>query len=196
MRKKEREHYLKSIFMLNHSEHVENEDIFYIITKKIDKIKKDLKDLVKEGYIHPNISNPALTEKGLEIAKRLYRKHELFEDFFKNVLKVSHKEAHKLSDALEHVDSKEVEKKINEILNIRKFVPLIFLRRGDKGYFVRIEGGKKVTRRLCELGLVGNVEILVKEEAQTHGPMKISVRNSDLMLGYGEAKKVIVEVTN
>ena len=196
MRKKEREHYLKAIFILWHAKHVENEDLYFILSKKQDQIIQDLDQLKKDGFIYLDDSFPSLTVKGLEIAKKLYRSHELYEDFFKNILKISHKEAHKLSDALEHVSSKEFETKIHDLFTIKKFIPLTFLKRGEKGRFIRIDGGRTVTRRLSELGIIGDVEILVKEDAPTGGPIKISVRNSDLMIGYGEAKKIIVEVIN
>lgn len=126
----------------------------------------------------------------------MYRKHELFEDFFKYIMKLSHKEAHKLSDILEHVSSEEFETKVNELFKLKKIVPLTFLKRGDKGKLVKINGGRGITRRLNELGIVGDVEILVKEEAPLHGPIKISVRNSDIILGYGQAKKILVELLN
>ncbi len=164
------------------------------MSKTQEEIFEDLMQLSNDGYIQFIHSNPILTDKGLEIAKKIYRKHELFENFFKFVMKMNDNESHKLSDILEHTISDKFETKIRKFLKIRKVVPLIFLKKGEKGRLVRIDGGRVVTRRLNELGIVGNVEILVKEEAPLRGPMKIQVRNSNIILGYGEAKKIIVEI--
>jgi len=75
-----------------------------------------------------------------------------------NPLKISHKEAHNLSDILEHVSSKELETKLQGLLKTKKIVPLTFLKRGEKGKFVSINGGRGVTRRLNELGKLENLK--------------------------------------
>ena len=193
LRKRKIQHYLKSIYSLNHIKYVENEDIAFIMDKNQDEIKRDIFELINSGYVK-NHHKPTLTKKGMEIARKMYRKHELFESFFETILRVSHKEAHKLSDALEHVESEEAEEKIKKILKIRKIVPLSFLKTNQKCKLVQIKGGRGIHRRLNELGIIGNVEIIVKQEASVNGPMKINVRNSNLLIGYNQSKRIFVEV--
>lgn len=57
----------------------------------------------------------------------------------------------------------------------------------------RFNGGKEVVKRLLVLGLTIGAEVIVLQN-YGNGPIIISVKDSRLALGRGEAKKVMVEV--
>ncbi len=57
----------------------------------------------------------------------------------------------------------------------------------------RFNGGKEVVKRLLVLGLTIGAEVIVLQN-YGNGPIIISVKDSRLALGRGEAKKVLVEV--
>lgn len=198
MKKKTLEDYLKIIYILAlDRKKIENEDLALILGTEYSKVKKNINELLKKGYITYDNRKLSLTDKGLDVANEVYKKHELFEDFLKKILKISHIEAHKFSEILEHISSDEIETKINQLLeeynSTNRIVPLTFLKNGQSGKLVRIEGGYGLTSRLYELGVCGNCEIKVLEGGSARGPIKIKVRESELMLGYGQARRIFVE---
>lgn len=62
----------------------------------------------------------SLTEKGLAEAKRVYTKHHILEDFFKNVLGISPDEANENACKIEHIISENVLSKIEKFSNFYK----------------------------------------------------------------------------
>jgi len=59
-----------------------------------------------------------------------------------------------------------------------------------------IEGGWGIRQRLLQLGInIGDV-IQVKREGAFGGPILISSKNSNIAIGRGMAKKIIVEVVD
>ena len=198
MKHKTLEDYLKIIYILSlDKKKIENEDIALVLETEQSIVKKNLDELIKKGYINYENHEFKLTDKGLEVAKKVYERHELFEDMFKKILKIGHQVAHIYSDLLEHVPSHATDKRLGHILRHydywKRIVPLTFLKKGKKARLVRIEGGYGITHRLSELGLCGNCEIEVLETSSHIGPMKIKVRGSELMIGYGQAKRILVE---
>ena len=198
MKKKTLEDYLKILYISNlDRKKIENEDLALILETEYSKVKKNINELLKKGYISFDNRKLTLTNKGLDVANKIYKKHQLFEDFFKKILKISHIEAHKFSEILEHLSSDEIETKIRQLLkeynSAKRIIPLTFLKKGQSGKLARIAGGYGLTSRLYELGLCGNCEIKVLEGSSARGPIKIKVRESELMLGYGQAKRIFVE---
>ncbi len=62
---------------------------------------------------------------------------------------------------------------------------------GDRVKVIEIDGGRKVTNRLMELGIIEGVLLDVVNCGG--GPLIITVGNSRFALGQGIAKKIIVE---
>ncbi|MFX1451832.1 MAG: DtxR family transcriptional regulator [Promethearchaeota archaeon] len=198
MKHKILEDYLKIIYILSlDKKKIENEDIALILETEQSIVKKNLEELIKRGYINYENYEFKLTDKGLEVAKNVYKRHELFEDVFKKILKIGHQVAHIYSDVLEHISNHATDKRLEHILRHydywKRIVPLTFLKKGDKARLVRIDGGYGITHRLSELGLCGNCMIEVLESSSHIGPVKIKVRGSELMIGYGQAKRILVE---
>jgi len=200
MKKKILEDYLKTIYILSlDRKKIENEDIALILETEQSEVQKNIDELIRKGYILYDDENHRfdLTDKGLEIAKKTYKKHELFEDFFKKIINIGHNVAHVYSDVLEHLSDESTEKKFEDILKYydhrRNIVPITFLEKGDVARLVRIERDYCSSCKLYELGLCGNCEIKVLEESSQKGPMKIKVRGSELSIDYEQAKNIFVE---
>ncbi|MHA1380484.1 MAG: metal-dependent transcriptional regulator [Candidatus Helarchaeota archaeon] len=200
MKRKTLEDYLKIIYILSlDQKKIENEDIALLLETEQSEVKKNIDELLKNGYITYNKDKYRffLTDKGLTIAKKIYQKHEMFEDFFKKIISLGHDAAHIYSDILEHISDDFTEKKFGQILQHydywRKVMPLIFLKKGEIGRLVRIKRDFCSVCRLYELGLCGNCEIQVLESSSQKGPMKISVRGSELVIDYNQAKNILVE---
>jgi len=69
--------------------------------------------------------------------------------------------------------------------------PLSNIRRGETVQLVRIEAGRRLTRRLTELGLTPGVTIQVLHV--NGGPILIAVRGTRLAIGRGMADKILVK---
>lgn len=70
---------------------------------------------------------------------------------------------------------------------------LVDLKNGEMGRVVFIRGGYKMIRRLLDMGITPNATIKVIKIAPFRGPVEISVRGSNLALGYSVAANVFVE---
>lgn len=76
---------------------------------------------------------------------------------------------------------------------IEEIVPLSILTEGERGRIVYIYGGRGLIRRLADMGLTPGVEVVVLRKALLNGPVEISVRGTNLALGYGVAKRVFIK---
>lgn len=74
-----------------------------------------------------------------------------------------------------------------------KTIPLIDLKKGQKGIIVSIRGGRRVTQRLIDMGLTPGTEIKLLRNGRLC-PIEISVRGSKLAIGCGVAAKILVKV--
>ncbi len=68
------------------------------------------------------------------------------------------------------------------------------MKSGEKGTVVEISGGKGLVRRLEALGIVPGAEITKISEQIMHGPVVIRTGNTQIAIGYGMARRVVVEV--
>jgi Fe2+ transport system protein FeoA len=67
------------------------------------------------------------------------------------------------------------------------------LKQGQKGIIFSIVGGRRITQRLIDMGLTPGTEIKMLRKGRW-GPVEISIRGSNLALGYGIARKILVKV--
>lgn len=70
--------------------------------------------------------------------------------------------------------------------------PLSSIRSGESVQLAYIDAGRRLTRRLTELGLTPGVTIQVIHV--NGGPMLIAVRGARLAIGKGMAEKILVSV--
>jgi Fe2+ transport system protein FeoA len=61
---------------------------------------------------------------------------------------------------------------------------------GQNLRLINVHGGKRMMRRLAELGLTPGVEMMIIQDSG--GPILVSVRNSRIALGRGIAHKLDV----
>jgi ferrous iron transport protein B len=73
-------------------------------------------------------------------------------------------------------------------------VNLAMMKPGEKGKVVEILGGKGLVNRLEGLGIIPGTEVTKVSEQILHGPVVIKIGNTQVAIGYGMARKVMVSV--
>lgn len=73
----------------------------------------------------------------------------------------------------------------------KEILPLSDAKIGDRVRVLEIDGGRKVTNRLMELGIMEGVTIDIVNNAG--GPLILTVGNSRFALGQGIARKIKAE---
>ena len=76
---------------------------------------------------------------------------------------------------------------------MRQHVPLAMVSPGGVVTVVGVRAGWGLARRLADMGLVPGTTLRVIN-SQMPGPIIIEIRGSRLVLGYGIAQKILVEV--
>ena len=74
-------------------------------------------------------------------------------------------------------------------------ISLVEMRTGEKGKVVGIQGGYGMTRRLEALGIREGKEIKKLSAQLMRGPVVIQVSNTRVAIGFGMARRIIVEVS-
>lgn len=118
MEQKTTQDYLKAIYGL-----ARNGDLVSTteISQKLDvapaSVTEMLKKLAQDGYIkHSPYHGSTLTEKGLQEAQRITRKHRLLETFLSDVLHIGKDRVHKEACQMEHALSDEAEESLCRLL--------------------------------------------------------------------------------
>lgn len=197
------ENYIKMIYILAQDKYITIKDLIEILEK--DQVNGEVKDmldsLTNKNLISIDDLGIILTGKGLELAKKTYQKHELFESFLRRTLELDEDQAHEESERLEHYISDELVNKLQAYLEKsgdfsekNTLVPLTWLKEGQQGKVHSINGGWRVVQRLSHLGLTKGTPVHIIRTSPFGGPLEIGVRGSYYVLGYGVAGKVMIEV--
>ena len=72
-------------------------------------------------------------------------------------------------------------------------MPLAMVRPGEMATIVDARAGRGLSKRLADMGLVPGTSLKVINN-QMPGPIIVEVRGSRLVLGYGVAQKIVVEI--
>lgn len=64
---------------------------------------------------------------------------------------------------------------------------------GQKGTVYRVDGEKKIRRRLFDMGVTPGAKIFLRKVAPLGDPIEITIRNYELSLRKSEASCVFVE---
>jgi ferrous iron transport protein A len=72
-------------------------------------------------------------------------------------------------------------------------VNLTMMKAGTVGTVVRIDGGQALIKRLSDLGIRPGVKIIKKSSQLMRGPVTMAIGNSQVAIGFGMAKKIILE---
>jgi ferrous iron transport protein A len=78
--------------------------------------------------------------------------------------------------------------------NEKKQQSLTELEDGQTAVIVTVLGGKMLTKRLADLGITSGTEIKIIRKTLFSGPVQVEVAGSRLVLGWGLASKVMVEL--
>lgn len=70
------------------------------------------------------------------------------------------------------------------------------LEEGETGVVVDIQGGYGLTRRLESLGIRVGKNVTKVSSQLMRGPVTIKVDNSQVAIGFGMARKILVEIEN
>ena len=73
-------------------------------------------------------------------------------------------------------------------------VDLTQLQEGESGVVVNIHGGYGLVRRLESLGIRVGKKVTKVSSQLMRGPITVRIDNSQIALGFGMAKKIIVRV--
>lgn len=73
-------------------------------------------------------------------------------------------------------------------------VDLTQLQEGESGVVVNIHGGHGLVRRLESLGIRVGKKVTKVSSQLMRGPITVKIDNSQVALGFGMAKKIIVRV--
>ena len=66
---------------------------------------------------------------------------------------------------------------------------------GEEGIVINVEGEGKIKRRLFDMGVTPNTEIILRKYAPLGDPIEVTIRGYELTLRKDEANKILMEVT-
>jgi len=207
MEQKTREDYLRALYEIYERLDDKKSGIKSVeLAKKLGVSKPTASEVLKKldegGYLSAEPYSPIfLTHKGLREGKRLIHAHRVIEVFLAKVLKYSPRKVENETHKLEHAFSKESVEKLDEFLEHPTTCPhgekihesLNQLKIGETALICEIAGGQGAKQRLTDMGLTIGTKIKVKTCAPFGGPVCIEVKGSQLAIGHGLARKVLVD---
>ena len=118
MEQKSTQDYLKTVYRLSkNGELASTTEISQKLNVAPSSVTEMLKKLAQDGYIdYSPYHGSALTEKGLQEAKRVTRKHRLLETFLSDVLHIGKENVHTQACQMEHTLSDEAEESLCRFL--------------------------------------------------------------------------------
>jgi ferrous iron transport protein A len=78
--------------------------------------------------------------------------------------------------------------------NKKSEITLNELEDGQIANIISVLGGKMLTKRLADLGITSGTEVKVIRRTLFSGPVQVEVAGSRLVLGWGLASKIMVEL--
>jgi DtxR family Mn-dependent transcriptional regulator len=118
MEQKSTQDYLKAVYNLSkNGDLVSNTQISHKLDVAPASVTEMLKKLSEEGYVkYSPYHGSTLTEKGLQEAKKITRKHRLLETFLSDVLHIGKDKVHTEACQMEHALSDEAEESLCRLL--------------------------------------------------------------------------------
>jgi ferrous iron transport protein A len=77
-----------------------------------------------------------------------------------------------------------------------KQVSLAQMRSGQSGMILRIDGGHGIVNRLNTLGIITGKKITKISSMLMRGPVMIEIDRTQVALGFGMAKRILIQPTN
>jgi DtxR family transcriptional regulator, Mn-dependent transcriptional regulator len=196
------ENYLKCIFKLSDKQHssVSTNSIASFLGTAPASVTDMLKKLADKNFIvYEKYKGVKLTSEGEEHAVRLIRRHRLWEVFLVEKLKFSWDKVHDIAEELEHINSSELVKKLDEFLGFPEVDPhgdpipdanLIFKHRnektiselspGDTGVIVGVRNSSsEFLQHLNKLNLILGSEVKVAEKMEFDGSIRVLINKNE-----------------
>ena len=117
------EDYLKGIYTLKKNKQYSNKKLAEYLNISPASVSEMIKKLVNDDYLKENGKSVTLTEKGNDFALNVIRKHRVWEVFLYEKLGYGKDEVHPEAEALEHVTSDKLLKKLEKFLFYPKECP-------------------------------------------------------------------------
>ena len=207
-----KEDYLKTIYKLGGEfNQISNKDISNRMNISASSVTEMIKKLLLDGYVEYELyQGVKLTESGVREARKIVRRHLLWEVFLVDKLGYKWDEVDKVAELLEHVTDQQLEDKLDMYLDFPKTCPhgsSIFklteernnyktidsLKLGDIGVICRFEDIKEVLNYVDSLGIKMGDKIEVLKLAPYNGPITLKLDDRDIVIGKDAAKKIYVE---
>ena len=212
------EEYLEAIYDLTqHSKIAKTRDIAAAMKLTPASVSEMLKKLSTDHYInYEKYHGASLTNKGMEVALKIKRKHRLLERFLVDIVGANRTESHEEACRLEHVISDDSAKTICQLTNNPQFcpdgepipacldkdcatcdtepsVPLDTLNDGDSAEIVCLRGSESTDlRRLISMGFVPGRMVKLEERVPMGGPLLVKLEQSRIALAKDFARSVLV----
>ena len=207
-----KEDYLKAIYKLGGQyKTINNKDIASALSVSASSVSEMIKKLLQDGYVEYELyQGVKLTERGIDEAIKIVRRHLLWEVFLVERLGYKWDEVDEVAELLEHVTDKQLEDKLEIYLNYPKtcphgtiilkadrensnFRPMDSLIRGEGGTIRRFEDIKEVLNYVDSLGLKIGDKIEIVDIAPYKGPITFKIEDKHIIIGREAAQKIYVE---
>ena len=76
----------------------------------------------------------------------------------------------------------------------KKQVPLTLLKAGQSGKVVQVQGGMGLANRLSALGIRPGKRVTKLSSMLMRGPITVQIDGTQLAMGFGMARRVIIEL--
>ncbi len=112
------EDYLEAIYLIfQKAGTVRVKDVAEHLKVKEASVSEAVRRLVERGLLkHERYGELVLTEKGRKTAREIYKRHQVLQKFFKDILGVNEETAYRDACAIEHAISRETLQKLIEFV--------------------------------------------------------------------------------
>lgn len=210
------ENYLKIIYHLSQKSAgtVQTNTIADEIQTKPASVTDMLKKLSDKKLVnYVKYQGVTLTDKGIEIAVNIVRKHRLWEVFLVDKLSFKWDEVHEIAEELEHINSAKLVERLDEFLGFPKkdphgdpipdqhgvfetlqFTKMSKLQTGDKGMIVGVsEHSSAYLKHLEKLGLTLGKYVKILEVADFDGSVELVVTGEKLNISREVARHILIK---
>lgn len=205
------EDYLKGIYILKQKNKYSNKNLAEYLSISPASVSEMIKKLSNEDYITIESSRKLkLTEKGNQIAKDIIRKHRVWEVFLVEKLGYDKDDIHDEAEALEHVTSSKLLKKLEKFLfypkecphgspicydynNIdpKNIIKLSEVELNEKIVILSVEDNIELYDYLQELDIKIKEDYVLEKKDPFNGPLYLRNSENILKIVAYEASKLI-----
>lgn len=210
-----KENFIKAIFELNGAKQVvNNKDLAQELQVSAASITEMNTRLVKEHIITKfPYRGVQLTDKGIQIAYQLIRRHRLWEVFLYEKLDYPWDELHEDADLLEHISSERLIDRLDKFLNYPRvdphgdiipskygdtakisYAPLNTYQPGDEFYVRQVADQEEFLKYLTNKGIALNKKYKLKEVEPFDGPFILTdLSNNEIIISNKASYNIFVE---